>query len=152
MLDPFTQLFQHCWGHARSLRMDYKDLWVVFFPRCAAGPKLAGSCCVRLHAALVTRFFGGNVVRVLVHFSVSLPLIFTLHSWSLPFLILSAPLQNFHVVLPAKKCLLCFFFFYISRPRSLSPYFSLSFACLPPTFSFPLSFSCSTFLICGHDN
>ena len=111
MLDPFTQLFQHCWGHARSLRMDYKDLWVVFFPRCAAGPKLAGSCCVRLHAALVTRFFGGNVVRVLVHFSVSLPLIFTLHSWSLPFLILSAPLQNFHVVLPAKKCLLCFFFF-----------------------------------------
>ena len=151
MLDPFTQLFQHCWGHARSLRMDYKDLWVVFFPRCAAGPKLAGSCCVRLHAALVTRFFGGNVVRVLVHFSVSLPLIFTLHSWSLPFLILSAPLQNFHVVLPAKKCLLCFFF-YISPPRSLSPYFSLSFACLPPTFSFPLSFSCSTFLICGHDN
>ena len=29
MLDPFAQLFQHCWGHARSLRMDYNDLWVV---------------------------------------------------------------------------------------------------------------------------
>ena len=28
MLDPFAQLFQHCWGHARSLRMVYKDLWV----------------------------------------------------------------------------------------------------------------------------
>ena len=25
MLDPFAQLFQHCWGHTRSLRMDYKD-------------------------------------------------------------------------------------------------------------------------------
>ena len=25
MLDPFAQLFQHCWGHARSLRMVYKD-------------------------------------------------------------------------------------------------------------------------------
>ena len=29
MLDPFTQLFQYCWGHARWLRMIYKDLWVV---------------------------------------------------------------------------------------------------------------------------
>ena len=38
MLDPFAQLFQHCWGHARSLRMVYKDLWVVSFPRCTAGP------------------------------------------------------------------------------------------------------------------
>ena len=26
--------------------MDYKDLWVVFFPRCTAGPKLVGSCCI----------------------------------------------------------------------------------------------------------
>ena len=32
MLDPFTQLFQYCWGHARWLRMVYKDLWVVSFP------------------------------------------------------------------------------------------------------------------------
>ena len=36
-----------------------------------------------------------------------------------------------------KKCLLCFF----SRSRSLSPFFSLSFAGLPPAFSFSLSFS-----------
>ena len=42
MLDPFAQLFQHCWGHARSLRMDYKDLWRNNF----------GSCCARLHVAL----------------------------------------------------------------------------------------------------
>ena len=72
MLDPFPQSFQHCWGHARSLRMIYKYLWVVSFPRCTAGPNtvgtcirlhtyanthattpnIVGSCCVRLHAAL----------------------------------------------------------------------------------------------------
>ena len=42
--------------------------------------------------------------------------------------------------------------FFISRSRSPSLFFSLSFAGLPPTFSFPLSFSCSIFQICGHDN
>ena len=42
--------------------------------------------------------------------------------------------------------------FFISGSRSLSPFFSLSFAGLPPTFSFSLSFSCSIFQICGHDN
>ena len=52
-------------------------------------------------------FFGGNVVRGLVHFF-SVPLTFTLHWWPLAFLILSPPLPNFHVVLPTKKCLLFF--------------------------------------------
>ena len=33
MLGPFAQLFQHCWSHARLLRVVYKDLWVVSFPR-----------------------------------------------------------------------------------------------------------------------
>ena len=42
--------------------------------------------------------------------------------------------------------------FFISRSRSLSPFFSLSFAGLPPTLSFSLSFCCSIFQICGHDN
>ena len=42
--------------------------------------------------------------------------------------------------------------FFISRSRSLSPFFSLSFAGLPPTFSFSLCFSCSIFQICGHDS
>ena len=79
----------------------------------------------------------------------SLSLIFTLHWWPLAFLILSPPLQNFHVVLSTKKCLLCFF---ISRSKSLSPFFSLSFAGLPPTFFFSLCFSCSIFQICGHAN
>ena len=92
--------------------------------------------------------FGGNVVLVLVYFFFPLPLIFTLHWW-LTFLILSPPLQNFHVVLPTQKGLLSFI---ISRSRSLSPFFSLSFAGLPPTFSFPQSFSSSIFQICGHDN
>ena len=45
------------------------------------------------------------------------------------------------------------FFAFFSRSRSPSPLFSLSFAGLPPTFSFSrLSFSCSIFQICGHDN
>ena len=42
--------------------------------------------------------------------------------------------------------------FFISPSRSLSPFFSLSFFGLPPTFSFSLSFSCSIFQICGHEN
>ena len=40
---------------------------------------------------------------------------------------------------------------FISCSRLLLPLFSLSFAGLPPTFSFSLSFSCSIFQICGHD-
>ena len=69
MLDPFAQLFQHCWSHARSLRMDYKELWVVFFPRCTAGPKLIGSCCIRLHTtanthATTPHIFGATMLGV----------------------------------------------------------------------------------------
>ena len=77
-------------------------------------------------------FYGANVVLFLVHFF-SLPLIFTLRWWPLAFLILSPLLQNFLL-------------------KSPSPFFLLSFANLPPNFSFSLSFSCSVFQICGHDN
>ena len=49
MLDPFAQLFQHCWGHTCSLHMVYKDLWVVSFLWCTAGPNIVGSCFIRLH-------------------------------------------------------------------------------------------------------
>ena len=58
----------------------------------------------------------------------------------------------------ATKLLCCSFnkkmspLLFISRSRSLSPFFSLSFAGMPPTFSFSLSFSCSIFQISGHDN
>ena len=73
-------------------------------------------------------FYGGNVVRVPVHFF-SLPLIFTLHWWPLAFLILSPPLQNFHVVLPTKKCLLCFLSLALNPCRPFSRWASL--ACRP---------------------
>ena len=51
-MDPFAQLFQRCWGRTHSLCMVYKDLWVVSFPRCTAGPNIVRSCCIHLHAAL----------------------------------------------------------------------------------------------------
>ena len=65
MLDPFAQLFQHCWGHARSLRMVYKDLWVVSFPRWTAGPNIVGSCCIRLHTTANMHATTPNIVDVL---------------------------------------------------------------------------------------
>ena len=61
MLDPFAQLFQHCWGHARSLRMVYKDLWVSF-PRRTAGPNIVGSCCIRLHTTANTHVITPNIL------------------------------------------------------------------------------------------
>ena len=83
-----------------------------------------------------------------LHFFFSLPLIFTLHWWPLAFLILSAAATKFSCCSSEKMSPLVF----ISRSRSLSPFFSLSFAGLPPTFSFSRSFSCSIFQICGPDN
>ena len=52
--------------NARSLRMDYKDLWVVFFLRCTAGPKLVGSCCIRLHTTANTHATTPNIVGATV--------------------------------------------------------------------------------------
>ena len=62
MLDPFAQLFQHCWGHARSLCKVYKDLWVVSLPRCPAGSNIVGSCCICLHTAANTHETYPNIV------------------------------------------------------------------------------------------
>ena len=56
----------------------------------------------------------------------SLPLIFTLHWWPLAFLILSPPLQNFYVVLPTKKCLLCFLSLALDLCRPFSRWASLA--------------------------
>ena len=53
-----SQLFQHCWGHARSLRMVYVDLWVVSFP----GTNIAGRCCIRLHTTANTHATTSNIV------------------------------------------------------------------------------------------
>ena len=66
------------------------------------------------------------------------------HWWPLAFLIFSPPPQNCHLFFQQKKCLLL--------TRSLLPFFWLSFAGLPPTFSFSLSFSTSIFKICGRDS
>ena len=68
----------------------------------------------------------------------SLQLIFTLHWWPLPFLILSPPLQNGHVVLPTKKCLLCFLALALDLWRPFSRWASLARQLI---FSFSLSFS-----------
>ena len=61
MLDSFAQLFQHCWDHVRSLRMVYKDLWVVSFPGCTAGPNIVESCCIRLHTTANTQATTPNI-------------------------------------------------------------------------------------------
>ena len=91
--------------------------------------------------------YGGNVVRVLVHF------FFTAAHFHLALVAASIS----HFVTAATKFSCCSSnkkmspLFFISRSRSLSPFFSLSFAGLP-LFLFSLSFSCSVFQICGHDN
>ena len=59
----------------------------------------------------------------------SLPLIFILDWWPLAFLILPPPLQNFHVVLPTEKCLLCFLSLALDLCRLFSRWASL--ACRP---------------------
>ena len=95
-------------------------------------------------------FYGGNVVRVLVQF------FFFFFFLLLIFTLVAATFSHFVTVATKFSC--CSSnkkmsnLFSISRSRSLSPFFSLSFAGLPPTFSFSLSFSCSIFQICGHDN
>ena len=66
---------QQCWirlhsspnivgGHARSLRMVYKDLWVASFPRCTVGPNNVGSCCIRLHTT--PNIVGARMLGVVV--------------------------------------------------------------------------------------
>ena len=62
MLDPFGQLFQHCWGHARSLCKVNKDLWVVSFPPCTVGPNIVGSSSIRLHTTANTHATTPNLV------------------------------------------------------------------------------------------
>ena len=92
--------------------------------------------------------YGGNVVRVLVHF------FFTAAHFHLAFLAASIS----HFLTTTKKFSCCFPnkkmtpLFFISRSRSLLPFFWMTFASLLPTFSFSLSLSFSIFQISGHDN
>ena len=96
---------------------------------------------------LVTRFM--EEMSYMFSFTFfSLLLTFTLHWWPLAFPILSPLLQNFHVVLPTKKCLLCFLSLTIDLCHLFSRWASLACRLL----SLFLSFTCSIFQICGHDN
>ena len=76
-----------------------------------------------------------------------LPLIIILHWWPLPFLILSPPLQNFHVVLPTKNISFVFFSLALDLCRPFPRWASLACSL---TFIFSLSISCSIFQISGH--
>ena len=89
----------------------------------------------------VTQFLEKNVVRFLVH-------LFNAADFHLA-LVAASICHHRYKISNKKKCFLCFFIF---CSRSLSSFHSLSFAGLPPTFSLSLSFSCSIFQICGHDN
>ena len=100
------------------------------------------------HKLLSYTLYGGYFVRVLAHF------FFTAAHFHLA--LVAASISYFLTAATKLSCcsgnkkmspLL-----FISRSRSLSPFFSLSFAGMPPTFSFSLSFSCSTFPIFGNDN
>ena len=42
MLDPFPQLFQHCWGHARSLRMATETYGLYSFHNAPQVPNFLG--------------------------------------------------------------------------------------------------------------
>ena len=63
MLDLCARVLQHCWGHACSLHMVSKAVWVVSFPGCNAGPNIVGSWCVCLHTTASTYATTSNIVH-----------------------------------------------------------------------------------------
>ena len=100
-------------------------------------------------------FYGGNVVRVLVHF------FFTAAHFHLASVAASishfvTAANKFSCCSSDEKCLLCFlslfFFFFFNNNNNCRPFSRWVSVAYPPTFSFSLSFSCSIFQICGHDN
>ena len=93
-------------------------------------------------------FYGGTVVRFLVHYFFTAAYFYlSLAASSISHFVTAT--TKFSCYSSNKKVSPLFF---ISRSRPLSPFFSLSFAGPTPTFSFSLSFSWSIFQICGHDN
>ena len=95
-------------------------LFCAFFCRCFARLQRETS-----RNFLVTRFME-EMSHVFLFTLFSLPLIFTLHWWRLAFLILLPPLQNYHVVLPTKKCLICFLSLTLDVCRRFSRWASLA--------------------------
>ena len=75
----------------------------------------------------------------------SLSVIFTLHWWPLAFLILSPPLQNFHVVVPTESISFVFLSLALDLCRSFSRWVLLACRLLSTQTQkqFPLSFSSS---------
>ena len=49
-------------GAAHAHYAWFTKLWVVFFPRCTAGPNIVGSCCIRLHTTANTHATTPNIV------------------------------------------------------------------------------------------
>ena len=98
---------------------------------------------------LVTRFMKE------MSYVFSFPFFFTAANFHLALVPVAASISHF--VTAATKFSCCSsnknmsLLFFISRSRFLTPFFSLSSG-LPNTFFFSLSFSCSIFQICGHDN
>ena len=90
-------------------------------------------------------FHGGmsNAFSFTFHFS--LPLIFYLHWWPLAFLILSPPLQNFHVVVPTESISFVFLSLALDLCRSFSRWVLLACRLLSTQTQkqFPLPFSSS---------
>ena len=80
---------------------------------------------LHVNRVLVTRFME-EVSYVFFFTFFSLPLIFTLHWWPLAFLILLPPLQDYHVILPTKKCHLCFLSLALDLCRPFSGWVSLA--------------------------
>ena len=78
----------------------------------------------------------------------SLPSIFTLHWWPLAFLILSPPLQNFHLFFQRKNVS---FVFYLTLDLCCPFSRWVSLACRLLSL-FSLFFSCFIFQICRRDN
>ena len=50
------------WSPKRSATIVYKDLWVVSFPKCTAGPNIVGSCCIPLQTTGNRRATTPNIV------------------------------------------------------------------------------------------
>ena len=122
-----------------TLHVQY-TFFLHFFRRCFVRPQRETS-----RNSPVTRFEEEMSYVFLITFF-SLPLIFTLVAASI-----------FHFLTAATKFSCCssnkkMSSLFISRSSCLSPFFSLSFAGLSPTFPFSLSFCFSIFQICEHDN
>ena len=126
------------WRHVKTLYSNTTDKFLIHEARYKSitvhFPYRFPSSTLFWHILLRYIFFWENV-EVFSFTFFSLPLICTLHRWLLA---LVTAATNFSYCSCNKKMFPLFFF--ISRPRSLSPFFSLSFAGLLPTLSFALSF------------